>query len=76
MAEITERQQPMVHVRFEGRSWDIPAGALDLVDLTNDGEIVQALARHLDVAPARFASYVVERHQTGNVTVRPQAVFG
>jgi len=65
-----------VHVRFEGRSLDIPQGDLDVGLASSDNEIKRALARHLEVSEARLRDYVIDRHETGNMTVRPEAVFG
>lgn len=67
---------PMLHIRFEGRSFDVPLGDLDVGAFSSDAEIKRALAGYLDVAEAKFRDYVVDRHETGNLTVRPQAVFG
>jgi hypothetical protein len=69
-------QEAVLHVRFDGRSLDIPLGDLDVVTASGDREIKRALARHLEVAEARLRDYTVDRHETGNVTVRPEAVFG
>jgi hypothetical protein len=69
-------EELMLHVRFEGQSRDIAFHVLDVGDLSTDGEIRLALARYLDVTPQRLARYVVERHANGNITVRPEAVFG
>ena len=69
-------EQPVLHVRFEGRSLDVPLGALDVGPLTADGRIKRALARYLDVSVGKFRHYVIDRHETGNLTLRPQAVFG
>ena len=66
----------VLHVRFEGRSHDVRAAELDVGPQSNDAVIKQALARHLGVAEARLRDYVVDRHETGNLTVRPEAVFG
>ena len=76
MTRIMEDLNPMLHVRFEGRSYRIPIGALDLGSLSTDREIKHSLAGYLNVAPAKFSAYVVERHDNGNITVRPEAVFG
>jgi hypothetical protein len=65
-----------VHVRYDGKSYDLPFGDLDVSAGMSDDDVRQALARHFDVSPARFRAYVVERHRTGNITVRPEAVFG
>jgi hypothetical protein len=66
----------VVHIRFDGRSLDIPQGELDVGPASSDNDIRTALARHLEVAPAKLRDYVIDRHDTGNLTVRPEAVFG
>ena len=67
---------PTVHVRYDGRSYDLTFGELDVTVKMSDEDIRAALARHFDVSPAVFRAYVVEHHRTGNMTVRPEAVFG
>jgi hypothetical protein len=69
-------ESPVLHIRFEGRSFDIPLSDLDAGPLSSDAEIKRALASYLNVPEAKFRDYVVDRHETGNLTVRPQAVFG
>jgi len=73
-----ERKQgvTVVHIRFDGRSLDIPQSDLDVGTSSSDNEIKRALARHLEVAEAKLRDYVIDRHDTGNITVRPEAVFG
>ncbi|HEX4592064.1 MAG TPA: hypothetical protein VH120_19170 [Gemmataceae bacterium] len=66
----------VVHIRFEGRSLDLNQTDLDVGLASSDNDIKRALARHLDVSEARFRDYVIDRHDTGNMTVRPEAVFG
>jgi hypothetical protein len=66
----------VVHIRFEGRSLDIPQGDLDVGPASSDNEIKRELARHLDVSVDKLRDYVIDRHDTGNMTVRPEAVFG
>lgn len=75
MAEQS-RSVAVVHIRFEGRSLDIPQADLDVGQASSDNEVKRALARHLDVAEARLRDYVVDRHDADNMTVRPEAVFG
>jgi hypothetical protein len=74
--EPTEPTEPMLHVRFEGMSRQLPLSALHLTPDATETEVRTALANYFDVAVGRFAPYVVERHENGNVTVRPEAVFG
>lgn len=76
MTEIIPDNAPRLHVRFEGRSWNLLLSDLDLGPLSSDDEVRHALARYLDVPPGSFKVYVVEHHGNGNITVRPEAVFG
>jgi hypothetical protein len=69
-------QEAVLHVRFDGRSLDIPLAELDLGTAAGDREVKRALARHLAVPESRLRDHAVDRHETGNVTVRPEAVFG
>jgi hypothetical protein len=75
---MAEREQgvKVVHIRFEGRSLDVPQGDLDVGTASSDTEVKRALARHLEVPEAKLRDYVIDRHDTGNMTVRPEAVFG
>jgi hypothetical protein len=66
----------MVHVRFEGRSYDFNAEHLGLTERMSDAEIKQVVARHLEVPQARLVDYVVDRRPGGAVIVRPEAVYG
>ena len=69
-------EERRVHVRFEGQSWEIAFGVLDIGDLSPDRDVRQALARYFEVPVRKLAPYVVERHANGNITIRPEAVFG
>jgi hypothetical protein len=69
-------QEAVLHVRFDGRSLDIPLNDLDVGTASGDREIKRALARQLHVAEGTLRDYTVDRHETGNLTVRPEAVFG
>jgi hypothetical protein len=66
----------VIHVRFAGRSFDVPLDRFDLGVGSTDAQVKQALAGYLEVNVARLADYVVDRHGNGNLTVRPEAVFG
>lgn len=69
-------EERMVHIRFEGQSWSIACDRLDVGTRSNDQEIRHALSRYLEIPVSKLAHYVVERHTNGNITVRPEAVFG
>ena len=67
----------VVHVRYAGRSIDLPFHSQDLGDLSSDHEIKQAVASRLGEPTAKLSHYVIDRNRvTGDVTVRPQAIFG
>ena len=66
----------VLHIRYEGRSTDIPLDDLDVGRVSSDGAVKAAVARFLDVPVEKFRHYVVDRHETGNLTIRPEAVFG
>jgi len=73
---VSRIEAPQLHIRFDGRSFDVPLSDLDVGALSNDGDIKRALAAYLNVPEAKFRDYTVDRHATGNLTVRPEAVFG
>jgi hypothetical protein len=70
------RDLAVVHVRFAGRSFDLRLGRYGISAGTSDGQVKQAVAGHLEVPAHRLDDYVVDRHANGNLTLRPQAVFG
>ena len=76
MKELNKVNDAVVHVRFAGRSFDVSLNTLDLGYGADDGDVKQTLARHLEVHPTRLRDYVVDRHGNGNLTLRPEAVFG
>lgn len=69
-------ESPVLHIRFDGRSFDIPFSDLDVGSISSDAEIKRALSGYLNVPEVKFRHYVIDRHETGNMTVRPEAVFG
>ena len=76
MAGVIPRQQRKIHIRFDGRSWEVSAATLGLNEVNDETSVKQAVAQYLDIAVEQLAPYVVEVHPSGNVTVRPEAVFG
>lgn len=66
----------VAHVRLDGRSYDLPADRLGLTDRSTDAEVKQTVARYLEVPVDRLNDAVVDRLPNGNLTVRPEAVFG
>lgn len=70
------KRSPVAHIRFEGRSLDLSLAELGVGEAASNDDVKQAAASYLKVSAARLRDYVVDRHDSGNVTVRPQAVFG
>lgn len=66
----------MIHVRNEGRSLDLLAEDLRVTAVMSDREIRQAVARHVDVALDAFEDLVVDRRPSGDIVLRPEAVYG
>ena len=69
-------RSPIAHIRFEGQSIDLPFAEISVGMAATNEDIKQAAATYLQVHLSRLRDYVVDRHESGNVTVRPQAVFG
>ena len=66
----------LVHIRFMGQSRDVPLADLGLAGDSPDSQVISELARFLEVQERSLAGYVIERHDNGNLTVRPEAMFG
>ena len=67
----------LVHVRYDGQSHDIDANQLDVGIMSLDAEIKERLANYFEVPVTKFNSFQVDRNEsTGDLTVRPNAVFG
>jgi hypothetical protein len=66
----------MVHIRFDGRSFDVAESQLGVTTGMNDTGVKEPLANHLDVNRNRLESYVIDRRPSGDLIVRPEAVYG
>ncbi|MBD2411675.1 hypothetical protein FACHB389_23840 [Nostoc calcicola FACHB-389] len=66
----------MVHIRFEGRSVDVVETQLGITASMNDMAVKEQVARHLDVNSDRLSAYVIDRRPSGDLIVRPEAVYG
>jgi hypothetical protein len=76
MADQVAQQGPQVHIRYEGRSIDIQMSELDLGRNSSDNDIRRILANYLEAPVEKLRNFAIDRHETGNITVRPQAQFG
>ena len=75
MAHLTAPART-VHVRLDGRSSDLTLDRLGISGQATDDQVKVAIARHLEVPARQLVDAVVDRHPNGNLTVRPEAVFG
>ena len=66
----------MVHIRFEGRSYDLTETRLGIRSGMNDVEVKQQVALHLEVNRDRLHSYIIDRRPSGDLIIRPEAVYG
>lgn len=66
----------MIHVRFEGRSFDVNETQVNVAGNMSDRMIKEQLARHLEVESDQLNTYVVDRRPSGDFIIRPEAVYG
>ena len=66
----------MIHVRFEGRSYDLTAAQLNLNGNLSDKVIKRQVATFLDVRVHDLREYVLDRRPDGTIIIRPEAVYG
>ncbi|MBK1990166.1 hypothetical protein A0J48_022005 [Sphaerospermopsis aphanizomenoides BCCUSP55] len=73
----------MVHIRFEGRSVDVTETQLGITAGMNDVVVKEQVARHLDVKSDsealrrnRLSNYIIDRRPSGDLIIRPEAVYG
>ena len=73
---VSLNQEQVLHVRFNGRSFDVALAGLAINAAASDAAIKRALASQLDLSVSELDSYTIDRHANGNLTLRPEAVFG
>ncbi|MEQ8996499.1 MAG: hypothetical protein RID53_08345 [Coleofasciculus sp. B1-GNL1-01] len=66
----------MVHIRFEGRSYDIPENQLGVKVGMRDSVVKERIANYFDVGRDRLTDYVIDRRPSGDLIIRPEAVYG
>lgn len=66
----------MVHIRFEGRSYDVVEQHLGIQVGMGERNLLSQGARHLEIPVNRLDTYVVNHRPSGDVIVRPEAVYG
>lgn len=66
----------MVHIRYEGRSFDVNERNLSVNAGMSDEKIKELVARYFEVGKNKLDYYVVDRTPNGDLVVRPEAVYG
>jgi hypothetical protein len=66
----------MVHIRFEGRSLDVAESQLGIVAGMDDTLVKEHVSRHLEVSTNRLSDYIIDRRPSGDLIIRPEAVYG
>ena len=69
-------QEQIIHIRHDGVSLDVLLSDLDLGSFSDDKTIRRAVADYLGIQHSKLQNHRVDRHPNGNLTIRPQAVFG
>lgn len=64
-----------IELFFAGRLFEVDADELNLDGESSDRELRAALAEHLRIKPSRLLGHAINRHDNGDITIRP-AVFG
>ena len=68
---------PQLHVMWDGVTHDFDLATLDIGDLNTDNQIRQAAADALEISLGKLSNATVDRNpETGDLTLRPNAVFG
>ncbi len=68
---------PQLHIRADGRSYDIPLVELDVGDRSTDEQVRVAAADHLGIPIGKLRGFSVDRNAaTHDITMAPPAVFG
>lgn len=72
MTQILDR---VIHVRFDGRSEELPAKGLDLTNTASDMDIKRRVASHFQLPASHLDNYVVV-HNPQAIIIRPEAIYG
>jgi hypothetical protein len=66
----------VVHIRLEGRSYDLTESQLRIRTEMNDTLVKERVAGYFEVNPDRLQFYVIDRRPSGDIIIRPEAVYG
>ncbi|MDB5034497.1 MAG: hypothetical protein JWQ98_1738 [Chlorobi bacterium] len=66
----------MIHIRFEGSSYDLSELNAGVAAGMSDDEIRDCVARFLETGTKNLELYVIDRRPAGDIIIRPEAVYG
>jgi len=66
----------MLHIRYQGRTHEWPLRDFDIGNLSTDEDIKAVAISQLEIPPAKIRDYEVERPASGDIVIRPPALFG
>lgn len=66
----------MVHIRLEGRSYDMTESQLGIQENMNDTAVKERVAGYFDLNRDCLQFYVIDRRPIGDLIIRPEAVYG
>lgn len=66
----------MVHIRLEGRSYDMTESQRGIGANTNDTAVKERVAGYFDINRDRLKFYVVDRRESGDIIIRTEAAYG
>ncbi len=72
---MTQIVSQTIHVRFNGRSEELPLAQLNLRSDASDTQIKQSVAIHFDLPRTFFNDHVIVRTDYA-IILRPQAIYG
>jgi hypothetical protein len=66
---------PVLHVRFEGNSYELELSELNLNMESSEDQIKRNVAAHYHRPATFFTRYTVVRHSNA-IVLRPEAIYG
>lgn len=65
-----------VHMVYNGENWDYGMEDLNLNEQSSDNDVLNALSEQAGIPRVKLNGFVVNRSDSGDVTVSPRAIFG
>ena len=77
VGNMNMNEDSSIHIRYDGESYTLTFNDLEIDNTAPDNTIKSAIVEYLNLLDNdAFDKYVIEHHDNGDITVRPEAVFG